>query len=193
VSLDHPTFRIAQDLARALESAGVAYALGGSIALAYAAEPRATRDVDINLFCPPDHARAALGVLHDAGMDIDIDAALELARERFDARGHVQGVRIDLFFDSIPLHALALKRRVRVDLLGTPVWVLSAEDLAVLKAMFDRDKDWVDIAAMVADRGDRFDRAYVRGQLADHLGGDDPRLVHFEHVCRKLDETEPRA
>ena len=167
------------------------YAIGGSIALAYAAEPRSTKDVDINLFVPPESARLALETLKTAGLDIDVEDAMRVAAERFDGIGYFRGVRVDLFFDSIPLHVMALARRVRVDLLGTPVWVLSAEDLTVFKAMFNREKDWVDISAMVADRGVGFDRAYVHDQIAAHLGDDDERLAHFRGVCRKLDESEP--
>ena len=108
-----PTYRVAQELARCLEARGLKYAIGGSIALAYAAEPRSTKDVDINLFMTPDAGGEALTVLQGAGMDIDIEAALVLARERFDAIGYVHRVRIDLFFDSIPLHGLALARQRR--------------------------------------------------------------------------------
>ncbi len=41
------------ELGTALEKAGLPYALGGALALGVWALPRATKDVDLNLFVPP--------------------------------------------------------------------------------------------------------------------------------------------
>ena len=44
---------IAVRVAEALEQAGVAYFLGGSLASSYQGEPRATNDIDIGSRCRP--------------------------------------------------------------------------------------------------------------------------------------------
>ena len=163
-------------LVEALETAGFPYAVGGAIALGYHATPRGTHDIDVNVFVPMSEARTALACLRSAGVVLDVDAAAAGAATGGDAVGFIDGIRVDLFFDSIPLHAAAVARRRRVNLRGRPIWILSAEDLAVLKLFFDRPKDHLDVEQMVAAGGESFDRAYVRDQLVAHLGPDDLRL-----------------
>ena len=61
---------------------------------------------------------------------------------------------------------------------------LSAEDLAVFKLSFGRDKDWVDLQAMARARPD-LDVAYVERQLL-HLRGPTmhPRLARLRQLLR---------
>ena len=88
----------------ALQTAGIPYAIGGAIAYGFFGAARGTHDVDLNLFVPGDQAGPALTTLIDAGLDIDERLALLTASERGDARGLFQGLPVDLFFNSIPVH-----------------------------------------------------------------------------------------
>lgn len=173
---------IARAIADRLESDGVPYAVGGALALAYHGVPRGTQDIDLNVFLQPEAARAALESLRQMGVEIDVDAAIRRAIERGDAVGWKDGIRIDLFLNSVPLHDLAARRRVRVTFAGTPAWILSAEDLVVLKLLFDRPKDHIDIERVMAIQGDDLDRAYVRAQLIAHVGADDHRVAAFDQL-----------
>jgi hypothetical protein len=170
-------------IARGLEGEGVDYAIGGAIALGFHAPPRGTHDIDLNLFVEADEARPALTVLADLGVELDLDSALSQCRERGDARGRLEGVRVDIFVNSVPLHPLAHARRKRVRLAGTPLWVLSAEDLVVLKLLFYRGKDIEDCRRVLALQGSAFDLAYAREQLVDHVGEDDPRTVTLDEIA----------
>ncbi len=167
-------------IARALDAAGIDYAIGGAIALGFHAPPRGTQDIDLNLFVEPSAARAALDRLMDEGLEIDVATALASFGERGDARGTLDGVRIDLFVNSIPLHAHAHARRLRANLAGTPLWILSAEDLVTLKLLYFRPKDLDDTRRVLAVQGEAFDVGYVRVQLTDHVGSDDRRVAEFE-------------
>lgn len=63
---------------------------------------------------------------------------------------------------------------------GRLIKVLSAEDLAVFKALFDRTKDWADIEAMVESN------AIDVGIAADRLAGligDDPRVARLKSLA----------
>jgi hypothetical protein len=171
-------------IAQALEGAGVPYAIGGAIAYAYHANPRATNDIDLNLFVPMGACRDALSVLATV-IDLDIDRAVAEAAQGGDARGSFEGVRVDVFLDSIDLHQRARERRVKVELSGVPVWILSAEDLAVLKLLFDRPKDHVDIERLLAVQGERFDVAYARDQLVRAMGEDDHRVEALDTYVRR--------
>lgn len=52
--------------------------------------------------------------------------------------------------------------------------ILSPEDLAVFKAMFDRPKDWIDIAEMV--RSGTLERDLAAERLAEIIGLKDERI-----------------
>jgi hypothetical protein len=95
-------------------------------------------------------------------------------------------IRVDLFFNSIPLHDAAARRTVRKPLLGRSVPMLSAEDTILFKLMFFRGKDLVDIARAVSTQGVLLDRSYVRNWLVELAGEDDRRTVKWDELCREL-------
>lgn len=169
-------------VADALASAGIPYAIGGSIAMIASGYARATVDGDVNVFLPMDAARPALVALVAAGIPVDVDAAAKVASERGDGRVHVDGIRVDLFFDSIPLHAEAARRLTTVHLGDRAYPALAPEDLVVLKSLFNRGKDWVDIERIVAAMGPAFDARYCRGQLVAHAGAGDPGVAQLDAI-----------
>lgn len=135
-------------LAIDLAFADIPHAFGGALALAYHAEPRATRDIDVNVFVPYSAASEALGPLALLGADV---AGAEGRAER-DGQVRVMWdtTPIDLFFSYDPFHDAADSGAITVDFAGERIRVLSATHLTVCKAVFDRPKDWVDIDAMRA-------------------------------------------
>jgi len=160
----------------ALAAAGVEHAFGGAIAYGFVAQPRGTVDVDVNVFLSEEEAPGIIEVLCRSGCDVDPVAATRSIRERGDFRGRCLGFRVDFFTPFHPFHDSVRARMRRVELTGTPIQVISAEDLIVFKCLFDRPKDWADIDAMVRALGPAFDRAYVERWLRDILPEDDPRV-----------------
>ena len=65
-------------LSEALES--VPHAFGGAIALAYYAEPRATIDIDLNVFVPAPRAREIATVLVPLGVAGELRAIADMNR-----------------------------------------------------------------------------------------------------------------
>ncbi len=173
-------------IATQLAAAGVPYAIGGAIAYGFWGNPRGTRDLDVNLFVPVDQAGPALDVLIGAGVLLDRHEALRTGAERGDARGFYRDVPIDLFFVSIPLHEAAARRTVVVRLLGESIRILSAEDLVVLKLLFFRGKDVVDVERVVAVQAAKLDRDYVRCWLVDCVGPDAERVRKWDEICAAL-------
>lgn len=163
-------------IATSLDDAGIEWALGGALALAYATEePRATRDIDLNVFVEAsdvDRVFAALptGVAHGAD-----DRAAVLAADQ--VRLWWDGTPIDVFFAGDAFHFDAARRCRSVPLAGHCVRVLCADDLAVFKAMFDRPRDWVDIAEMAACG--TLDATAAAASLAGLVGADDPRVARL--------------
>ena len=163
-----------------LAEADIRHAVGGALALGFHASPRGTIDVDMNVFVAADRPHDALDVLAAGGVAIDRDQAVKVIGARGDLFVEHRGCRLDFFFNSIPLHASASERARTVDLLGTPVPILSAEDLIVLKLLFNRHKDIVDIEAIVASMREELDLAYVRHWLVECVGSDDVRVTTWE-------------
>jgi transposase len=62
--------------------------------------------------------------------------------------------------------------------------VLSAEDLAIFKVIFDRPKDWLDLAEMVYALGRDFDARYALDWLRRILAPEEARLTRFEALIR---------
>lgn len=165
-------------IADSLVAAGVPYAFGGALALAYATEdPRGTRDIDVNVFVPPgDVAQvfAALprGVTHG-------DEHICAVRRDEQVRLWWDDTPVDVFFAAHPFHLGAGRRARDVDLVGTTIRVLAAADLATFKVLFDRSRDWVDIEAML-DSG-----TLVLGEVVEAveaLLGDDPRVDRLREL-----------
>jgi hypothetical protein len=63
---------------------------------------------------------------------------------------------------------------------GVEIPVLSAEFLAIFKAMFNRTKDWADLEAMVEEGN--FDSDFVVSQLVDLLGPQDARIDRLSRL-----------
>lgn len=173
-------------LGRALGEARVPHAFGGALALAYYATPRGTHDIDLNVFVPAARGERVLELLAGLGVAAGSAAALREVHERGQTRLRWEHTPIDLFFSTDALHESCLARIRRVPFgADAEIAILSAEDLALFKATFDRPKDWSDLAEMLYAQGPDFDAAYVLGWLRRILTENDARLAHFEALVRE--------
>lgn len=165
-------------LSAALAAADIPYAFGGALALAYCTEdPRGTRDIDVNAFAPAAEAPRVLaalppGVLVPEGT-ADVVAAEGQVRLWWD------DTPVDLFLDYAPLHAQAARGRRVVPFAGQQIRVLGPVELVLFKALFDRPKDWVDIAAVV-EAGAVADPDALRADLVELVGLEDPRIARWD-------------
>ena len=164
----------------AFEPSGIDYALGGAIAYSAWAEPRATRDVDLNLWLSLERLGEGLEVLERAGVSVDRERAHAEAAERGMFIGRLGEYRVDVFVPSVPFYDEALRRRVRTRVAGRDTFVLSAETLAVFKMLFFRPKDLVDIDRLLEIQRGRLDLAFVRRSLVEMLGPEDERIETWD-------------
>lgn len=164
-----------------LDRAQIAHAFGGALALGYAAEPRGTADIDVNVFVPATRmveVADALGPLDYRAAEADA-ATPPVAGVRFE---HVdEPFPLDVF-PSLDDRYAEVERRVERNPFGRGDDVLpflSAEDLCVFKLSFNRARDWVDLAAIAQARPD-LDLDVV-GDLLVALRGPTmhPRLARF--------------
>lgn len=164
-------------LHRLFEESRVGYGFGGALALSYFSEPRATSDIDVNVFVDAVDRDAAITSLAElAGINAEQLAEFRKRVEASD-QGELSwgGTRVDLFFSGTDFHDSMSKRIRTVDFGGQSVKIISAEDLVVCKALFDRPKDWLDIESVVEYRGENVDLPYILKWLQYFLSDDDAR------------------
>jgi len=159
-----------------LQAARIPHAFGGAIALAYYATPRATIDIDVNVFVGSDRADEVLAALGRLGAEEPTEA--EAVRLQRDDQTRIRwgSTPIDLFFSYDAFHDACLDRRHAFPFgAGDTIHVLAAEDLVVFKAIFARDKDWRDVAELVFAMADELDAAWIEGWLDRIVGREDER------------------
>jgi len=169
-----------------LERAGVPYMVTGSLASTYHGEPRATLDIDIVIDPTDDSLEHLLDGLEAGRFYVDRDAARTAFRERtqFNAIDE-DAAKVDFIVRKNRAFSITeFGRRKRVELLGTPGFIVSAEDLVLAKLEWaeasDSERQIRDVSAIVAVAGDTFDREYV-ADWAGQLG--------LAEAWRRLDES----
>jgi hypothetical protein len=179
-----------------LTAAGIGHGFGGAIALAYyTADPRATRDMDINVSSPADAAGEVLeqlpaAVRWDAR---DVEACRRDGQVRLWVGTPRSGIPVDLFFPQHRFHA-AVAEATTLKPFARPDYflpVIAGSHLLVFKTLFNRPQDWVDIAAML--RVGTVDLAESLRWLDELLGSDDElvkRVITTAAAARALTEEE---
>jgi hypothetical protein len=176
-----------------LEQAGVPCAIGGALCLAYWGVPRATRDLDINVFVGESELATVLDSLEAAGCVVDRPQSLTRVRDRGDMVADFDGIRVDVFIAFHDYHEHVARRVVRGVLPDGPeASFLSAEDLCVFKTLFHRAKDLVDLDRLFAALGRSLDIDYVLHWLGELLGPDDRRPIQLEHRFARVVDTIDR-
>jgi hypothetical protein len=146
----------------ALSEHRIPHAFGGAIALAAYAEPRATQDLDINVFVPPASYPLVLDALRTLIPDLDIEAAGTMIQRDGQIRVRWGELPIDLFFSNLDFHDSCAQRVQSFVFENHTIPILSAEDLILFKAGFGRGKDWLDIRNMFGFLRGRLDIDYIR-------------------------------
>ncbi len=170
-------------IARALEQARIPHAFGGAIALAYYAAPRGTEDIDVNVFLEAEAAGTCLEELER--LEIESPAA-----DR-DVRDHQmvlswEHTPIHVFFSYDPFHERCRARARRVPFAEGEIWILSAEDITIFKAIYDRPKDRAEVREVLLCMGERMDVVYTIGWLKRILGREDARVTRFQEAAAGL-------
>ena len=179
---------VAYWVADRLEEHGLAYAIGGALALAAHGVPRMTNDADLAVYLDGQPLEVLFAPLERAGCIFDRAAA-----KRDVERANLFTVKcglilVDLFISFHPLHDDARSRRqALVGPDGRRRWFLSPEDLAVHKLALCRGKDRVDLERLFAARGPALDVAYIRHWIDRIIPeAEDPRRATLDDLVRRF-------
>ena len=169
-----------------LGEARIAHAFGGALALASYAEPRATIDVDVNLFLEASRHAEVVAILGQLGVTGDVPIA-QVERDG-QCRLAWDDNPIDLFYAYHELHAAMRKGARRAEIGGRQMPILAPEHLLTCKVIFNRPKDWLDAEQMLVGTLD-MDRSEVADWLDRIIGADDPRAQRFAQLSRAFERN----
>jgi hypothetical protein len=179
----------AVDVHRRLDRAGIPHAIGGALALAYhVSQARATNDIDLNVSANPKQPQRVFELLAPdvpwTARDVDAVRRDGQVRLLWPVADGGPAIPLDLFFPQHSLHQALDARAELVPMLDASVPILSATDLLVFKALFDRRKDWADIEELL--RFGKPDLEEARRWLVKIVGADDQRLVTLAEVAEDV-------
>lgn len=175
-------------LHEALDRADIPHAFGGAIAVDYYRVPRATIDIDLNVFVSPDERRRVMDVLAEEFELSNAEALAAEIAERDQGKTYWGETRIDLFFSASEFTESMADRAREVAYQGATIPILSAEDILVIKATFDRPQDWADIDAVCKLQSDKLDLGYMTKWLGEIVGVGDQRVTRLVQMVEAASE-----
>jgi hypothetical protein len=149
-----------------LHRTGIPFMVTGSLASSFHGEPRATRDLDVVIDPTSAALTGLVRELMEAGFSVDEPAAHAalVDRTQFNAIGP-EATKVDFIIRRERAFSIAeFERREPADLLGTPGYVATAEDLVIAKLEWaeatDSDRQRRDVLGIVTVAED-LDRDYI--------------------------------
>ena len=151
------------DLVAWFDAAGVRGAVIGGIAASVHGRPRATRDVDAVVIVPDDAVADALATGRAHGFEPRIDDPMAFARRSrvLLLRHGPSAIDVDVSLGGLPFEHETVARARSTDVAGVAIPLATPEDVIVMKAVANRDRDRADIEAIVR-ANPRLDRRRIR-------------------------------
>lgn len=168
------TAEIAQRVIASLNQLGVNYMVVGSFSTNFYCVPRATQDVDIVI--ERDLTKVARGV-RDANDDLRLDPQLGFESVTATTKALLisadGGFHVELFgLSKFPHDLRRFERRTKVELLGQPTWIATAEDVLITKLQWatqtGREKDISDVRNVIAVQHETLDWPYIEHWCGEH-------------------------
>ncbi len=175
---------------KALDDAGLEHAFGGALALMhYVAEPRTTWDVDVNISVSRENADVVVAAL--SGIVQATEEQVALLKRDGQVRLLVGRYPLDIFLAEHEFHDEMRMMSSMRPFGERELPYISATHLTVLKAMFNRSKDWVDIESMLRHGSVDVQRAI--GWLVTLQGPDEEAPARIRAMSLLGPEVEPNV
>jgi hypothetical protein len=160
---------VLQRIITKFHQADIAYMLSGSFASAYYGVPRSTQDFDFVIDALPAQLRGFVESLPIDKYYADVDAALQALKRRslFNVIDLVAGWKIDLIIRKLrPFSEEEFRRRQKISLHNTSIFVASAEDVVLSKLEWSKlaksQRQIEDVAALLRIRWAELDQVYIQ-------------------------------
>lgn len=163
---DQKYFQTALWLQRKLITSGIEFCFIGGLALQRWGEARQTQDIDLTIFCPLGKEMDIAGTLSTIlkPREKDIEGLATIARIFLGVAP--DGIKVDASLGFMPYEKRVMERAIDVDFeVADPLHCCSPEDLAILKTVAGRDRDWADIRTIVHRSGLRMDWELVYDEV----------------------------
>jgi hypothetical protein len=165
------------DAANFLVSQGIAYALIGGMAASLRGQTRTTADVDLVIDTDVSHALALIKRLDRSTFRPLFDNVAEVVERSFilPLRHRTTNIKVDMSLGLSGFEQKLIGRAEPLDVSGTMVSVVTAEDLLVMKILAGRPQDTHDARGIVAAQAQRLDWEYcmnVARELGEALNQD---------------------
>lgn len=174
---------VIHELAALFDRLSLPYAIMGGIAVRAHGIPRPTYDVDFTLAVPRDRLPTLFAAIEELGYTIpeqysrgwvDAVGGMPLVKIRLYLEGC--GIDADVFLAETDFQQEVLARRIKTEVEGRRLDVITPEDLILFKLVASRPRDLIDVQDVLFMQR-RLDEPYLR-RWAEPLG-----------VAAKLDEA----
>jgi len=149
----NPLEVVFHDFVDLFERLSIPYAVMGGLAVRAHGIPRPTYDVDVTVLVDRSKLPEMFAAIRQAGYDVpqaydtgwvDEVAGMPLVKAFTFAEG--RSLAADIFLAESPFQLSLMERRVRERVNGFDAWLVSAEDLLLLKLLAGRQRDLADVS-----------------------------------------------
>ncbi|MEK7316941.1 MAG: hypothetical protein AAB011_12230 [Candidatus Eisenbacteria bacterium] len=165
---------VIRQVVAALDVAGVPYMLTGSFASSLHGAPRSTQDLDLVIAPDEQSLERLVNQFPPDRYYLSRVAAFDALHRRslFNVIALETGWKVDFIIrKSREFSTVEFDRRVKIDLLGAPMFVATPEDVVISKLEWAKrsgsDRQIEDVVGIVKSQGVRLDAAYVERWIGD--------------------------
>jgi len=163
------------ELIETLDANDIPYAVMGGLAVRVYALPRPTQDVDLTVSLGPDRSVELLEIVERAGFDVPetyrkgrTDQVANMPLVKVGRYVGEHRIDVDIFLTHSKFQQSLMARRRAITLEDREIWLVSPEDLLLLKLAASRPRDKIDVQDLLCTLGD-LDDTYLQ-TWANSLG-----------------------
>lgn len=158
--------RLAAELQALLDAASWKNCLIGGLVLQRWGEPRLTRDVDMTVLTGFGGEEKVVDLLLGRFGSRRPDAREFALQNRVLLIQSTDGIGMDVALGALPFEERVMERASAFDFLpDCRLRTCSAEDLVVMKAFANRDRDWIDVETVLVRQGSRLNWKQIMDEL----------------------------